>query len=105
MGVSDFESFKRADVYSFGLVLWEIARRCSVGGKCDYRYLDLMKILINCLEVNCKEDKIKSVRTNMNNKHMFEPFSFFQTSAIALRKSRQKFGCYMYMTICCGLML
>ena len=27
-----FESFKRADVYSLGLVLWEVARRCSVGG-------------------------------------------------------------------------
>ncbi|XP_052079115.1 TGF-beta receptor type-1-like [Mytilus californianus] len=27
-----FESFKRADVYAFGLVLWEIARRCSIGG-------------------------------------------------------------------------
>ena len=28
-----FESFKQADMYSFGLVLWEIARRCSIGGK------------------------------------------------------------------------
>lgn len=27
-----FESFKRADVYALGLVLWEVARRCSVGG-------------------------------------------------------------------------
>ena len=33
MVVSDFKSFKRAYVKSFGLVLWEIARRCSVGGK------------------------------------------------------------------------
>ena len=89
MGVSDFKSFKRADVYSFGLVLWEIARRCSVGGKCDK--LHLMKILIDCLEVSCK-DKIKSVQTSMN-KHTFETFSFFQTSVIALRKSCQKFGC------------
>lgn len=32
INMSHFESFKRADVYSFGLVLWEIARRCSVGG-------------------------------------------------------------------------
>ncbi|XP_026472851.1 TGF-beta receptor type-1-like [Ctenocephalides felis] len=29
---SNFESFKRVDVYSFGLVLWEIARRCDIGG-------------------------------------------------------------------------
>lgn len=28
-----FDSFKRADIYALGLVLWEIARRCSIGGK------------------------------------------------------------------------
>ena len=33
--MSHFESFKSADVYSFGLVLWEIARRCSAGGTHD----------------------------------------------------------------------
>ncbi|XP_054168311.1 TGF-beta receptor type-1-like isoform X2 [Oppia nitens] len=27
-----FDSFKRADIYSFGLCIWEIARRCNVGG-------------------------------------------------------------------------
>ncbi|XP_076460228.1 TGF-beta receptor type-1-like [Babylonia areolata] len=32
LNTTHFESFKRADVYSFGLVLWEIARRCSLGG-------------------------------------------------------------------------
>ncbi|XP_056352728.1 activin receptor type-1C [Oenanthe melanoleuca] len=32
MNVSIFESFKRADMYSLGLVYWEIARRCSAGG-------------------------------------------------------------------------
>ncbi|XP_040827969.1 activin receptor type-1C isoform X3 [Ochotona curzoniae] len=32
MNVNIFESFKRADIYSVGLVYWEIARRCSVGG-------------------------------------------------------------------------
>jgi len=30
-----FDSFKRADVYALGLVLWEIARRCNVGGIYD----------------------------------------------------------------------
>ena len=33
INMNHFESFKRADVYSFGLVLWEIARRCSIGGR------------------------------------------------------------------------
>ncbi|XP_034987761.1 activin receptor type-1C isoform X1 [Zootoca vivipara] len=32
MNISIFESFKRADIYSLGLVYWEISRRCSVGG-------------------------------------------------------------------------
>lgn len=36
INMNHFESFKRADVYSFGLVLWEIARRCSLGGECDF---------------------------------------------------------------------
>ena len=27
-----FEAFKQADMYSMGLVLWEIARRCELGG-------------------------------------------------------------------------
>jgi len=30
-----FDSYKRADVYALGLVLWEIARRCNVGGIFD----------------------------------------------------------------------
>lgn len=32
INITHFESFKRADVYAFGLVLWEITRRCSLGG-------------------------------------------------------------------------
>ncbi|KPM10652.1 TGF-beta receptor type-1-like protein [Sarcoptes scabiei] len=32
INISHFDSFKRADIYSFGLCIWEIARRCSVGG-------------------------------------------------------------------------
>lgn len=32
INANHFDSFKRADVYSFGLCLWEIARRCNVGG-------------------------------------------------------------------------
>ena len=43
---SDFESFKRADIYALGLVLWELTRRCSIAGENveDYRlpYFDLV---------------------------------------------------------------
>ena len=33
MNVNAFESFKRVDVYAFGLVLWEICRKCQANGK------------------------------------------------------------------------
>lgn len=33
INMNHFDSFKRADIYAFGLVLWEIARRCNVGGE------------------------------------------------------------------------
>ena len=44
-----FDSFKRADVYALGLVLWEIARRCNVGGESSFNppfhcYVDLLTI-------------------------------------------------------------
>ncbi|XP_016109287.1 activin receptor type-1C-like isoform X3 [Sinocyclocheilus grahami] len=32
INMSSFESFKRADIYSMGLVFWELARRCSIQG-------------------------------------------------------------------------
>nr|ADD80738.1 activin-like receptor 1-like protein [Pinctada fucata] len=32
LNVNYFDSFKAVDVYAFGLVLWEIARRCETGG-------------------------------------------------------------------------
>lgn len=30
INTTHFDSFKRADVYAFGLILWEIARRCNI---------------------------------------------------------------------------
>ncbi|XP_069075736.1 TGF-beta receptor type-1 isoform X3 [Pleurodeles waltl] len=32
INMKHFESFKRADIYAMGLVFWEKARRCSIGG-------------------------------------------------------------------------
>ncbi|KAJ8413282.1 hypothetical protein AAFF_G00092780 [Aldrovandia affinis] len=32
INMKHFESFKRADIYAMGLVFWEIASRCSIGG-------------------------------------------------------------------------
>ncbi|XP_004923953.1 bone morphogenetic protein receptor type-1B isoform X1 [Bombyx mori] len=33
LDVTDFEAFKMADMYSLGLVLWEVCRRCASGDK------------------------------------------------------------------------
>lgn len=33
INTSHFDSFKRGDVYAFGLILWEIARRCNIRGR------------------------------------------------------------------------
>jgi len=35
ININHFDSFKQADVYSLGLVLWEIGRRTTVGGKLE----------------------------------------------------------------------
>ncbi|XP_071941725.1 TGF-beta receptor type-1-like isoform X2 [Antedon mediterranea] len=32
INIHHFDCFKRADVYALGLVFWEIARRCTIGG-------------------------------------------------------------------------
>ena len=33
LNILHFDSFKRADIYSLGLVLWEITRRCNLGSE------------------------------------------------------------------------
>ena len=33
LNTHSFDSFKSADMYSLGLVLWEVCRRCASGGK------------------------------------------------------------------------
>ena len=47
--MNHFESFKRADVYSLGLVLWEIARRCSIGGKGLFTHSDPVTVTVKGL--------------------------------------------------------
>lgn len=36
-----FDSFKCADIYALGLVYWEIARRCNIGGETAVRWVPL----------------------------------------------------------------
>ena len=57
INMKHFESFKRADIYAMGLVFWEVARRCSIGGK----FLSLppifchkQNLIKNCLSYRLK---------------------------------------------------
>lgn len=38
INMKHFESFKRADIYAMGLVFWEIASRCSMGGEGQIKF-------------------------------------------------------------------
>ena len=60
MNEQHFESYKRADVYALGLVLWELARRCSIGGKnsCNYNASQSFNILLT-LHVGLYWDKTR----------------------------------------------
>ena len=45
LDIRTIDSFKKADVYAFGLVLWEITRRCEVGGN-SYIYILCLLVLV-----------------------------------------------------------
>ncbi|KAL8584924.1 hypothetical protein ACOMHN_043561 [Nucella lapillus] len=45
LNVRNFDAFKQADMYAFGLVMWEIARRCVVAGVAE----DYQVPFYNCL--------------------------------------------------------
>lgn len=46
-----FDSFRRTDVYSFSLVLWEIARRCRTNGACCDLFGCLFLVCCCCIDV------------------------------------------------------
>lgn len=47
ININTFESFKRADIYSLGLVFWELARRCSDRGISNYAHTYTLP-LVSC---------------------------------------------------------
>lgn len=65
INMKHFESFKRADIYAMGLVFWEIARRCSIGGM-------------------WQSIKLDGIISNLQNLHKFEKI-FSKNSAVPLR--------------------
>lgn len=47
-----FDSYKRVDIWAFGLVLWEVARRMVSNGE----YLGLLSLFLKCMKqiIHCK---------------------------------------------------
>ncbi|PIK43817.1 Alk4/5/7 [Apostichopus japonicus] len=69
---SHFDSFKRADIYSLGLILWEIGRRCYVGGIYEDYYLPYYDMvpadpsLDEMRRVVCMENRRPSIPNRWN---------------------------------------
>lgn len=51
INMKHFESFKRADIYAMGLVFWEIASRCSIGGTSDQTWVFVFLSYDRCTSV------------------------------------------------------
>ena len=47
LNVKNFDSFRKADVYSFGLVIWECVRRLQFGGVADQYQLPYFEFVGN----------------------------------------------------------
>lgn len=43
--ITQLDAFKRADVYAFGLILWEITRRTNVDGNCEEHQLPFYDVV------------------------------------------------------------
>lgn len=75
INMKHFESFKRADIYAMGLVFWEIASRCSVGGEDRTECSDKWKLV----------DRLKEKLVDLKNQRLAicgcrnEPHNFFFT--------------------------
>ena len=51
MNPESFDAFRRADVYAFGLVMWEVSRRCySAGTYCTLCQFSASNMLFFCLK-------------------------------------------------------
>ena len=51
INIHHFESFKRADIYAMGLILWEIARRTKCGDIGDEYQLPFFDMVRLCCQV------------------------------------------------------
>lgn len=57
MQTPDIDAFKRADVYAFGLVIWEVARRCMKNGAAE----DYKVPYYDCVDSDPSPEQMKDV--------------------------------------------
>lgn len=59
INTNHFDAFKRADIYAFGLILWEIARRCNMGNIYD----DYQLPFFDVVQPDPSIEEMRKVRT------------------------------------------
>lgn len=81
MDTRQFDPYKRSDVYSFGLVLWEMARRCGIPDEYQPPYYDCVPpdpALEDMRRVVCVEKR----RPNVPNRWHSDPVSTVLSSIV-----------------------
>lgn len=83
MDTRQFDPYKRSDVYSFGLVLWEMARRCGIPDEYQPPYYDCVPpdpALEDMRRVVCVEKR----RPNVPNRWHSDPVSTVLSSTYCI---------------------
>ena len=85
INMSDFESFKAADVYALGLVFWEICQRCQVSG---VNHNGGLQLLAAAAAVEEQEMLLSTVAAPTNDEFKL-PYSEFVGSDPSLEEMRK----------------
>jgi TGF-beta receptor type-1 len=65
INTNHFDAFKRADIYAFGLILWEISRRCNMGNIYDDYQLPFFDVVQPDPSIE-EMRKVKILRQTLN---------------------------------------